>query len=295
MKNIAGTARVDPQEKSRPGLVWVALVLQSIAFALAVWGTVQMLFLWPRLATHGVRMAPIVARSLAEAVMFGISLVGLWKAKRWGWSLAVAANCIPCFLILSSVFPFPGVWLRSPQFIVIASLDFISLGILLHHSVRRHFWSKKDAPTRPSGRGLQTVREINWAQRSFLLLIYFVLSSLAAWMVLAFSWAVMMGTKVGGWPGFFYLLVIFFPLGGAVAFIFVLVVTLIVRMLDASRLAPWLLVGGGLALGMISLTMVSRAGTVSWPILLLASATGIVSAFICYLLYPWGWISGPAT
>jgi len=301
---------MDRRGSARPEWVWAALVLQCVVFLMSVWSAGQMLVSWPKYAVDGTQMIPNIVRSIVEALLLGISLLGLWQSKRWGWLLGVLVDAAICVLYLHSVIRFPRLVLN-PRFLAFNVWEFAAVAILLHLPVRAYFQGKSDLPgsTTPSGRG--PVAESNALQRSFRGLVYFVVAVAATCIVSTLSLAVWMGDKAGGVRGFLFLLVIGFAIGGAASFLFVLLLTVAARTFGPGRLGVWLIAGvllaPGLILGMglLAKTFLLGSGPLGtgpistlleilftgpaylFQVWWLAIPAGIVTSFFCCQMYPW--------
>jgi hypothetical protein len=301
---------MDRSGSARPQWVWAGLVLQSVVSLLSVWSAGQMLISWPRYAAYGTQMIPQIVRSIVEAILLGVSLVGLWQSKRWGWLLGLLVDAAICLLYLYYALEYPRLILN-PRYLALNIWEFAAFAVLLHLPVRAYFQGKRDlpGPTAPPGR--LPIAEINAMQRSFRGLVYIVAAVAATCLVTTFSLAVALGDKAGGGRGFLFLLVIGFEIGGAASFLFVVLLTVAARGFGAGRFVVWLIAGGllapGLILGMGVLvkTFLIRSGPLgtgppnmllaiffTGPVYLfqvwwLAIPAGIVTSFLCYQMYPW--------
>lgn len=162
---------MDRSGSARPQWVWAALVLQSVVSLLSVWSAGQMLISWPRYAAYGTQMIPQLVRSIVEAILLGVSLVGLWRSKRWGWLLGLLVDAAICLLYLYYAMGYPRLILN-PRYLALNIWEFAAFAVLLHLPVRAYFQGKRDLP----GPGCLPIAEINAMQRSFRGLVYFVVA-----------------------------------------------------------------------------------------------------------------------
>jgi hypothetical protein len=300
---------MDRTENTRPEWVWAALVLQCVVFLIGVWSAAQMLRSWPKYAAYGTPMIPYIVRSIVEAILLGISLLGLWRSKRWGWLLSLLVDAAICILYLYSVMGYPRL-LLNPRFLAFNVWEFAAVAVLLHLPVRAYYQRKSDLPVLAAP-GRMPVAEMNALQRSFRGLVYFVVAVAATCIVTAFSLSVWMGDKAGGGRGFLILLVFGFQIGGAASFLFVVILSVVARTFGPARLGVWLVAGmllaPGLILGMGLLAKTFLVGTgpmgtgplsmlldifFTGPMYLfqvwwLAIPSGIVTSFLCYQMYRW--------
>ena len=301
---------MDRGGSARPQWVWAALVLQSVVSLLSVWSAGQMLISWPRYAAYGTQMIPQLVRSIVQAILLGVSLVGLWRSKRWGWLLGLLVDAAICLLYLYYAMGYPRLILN-PRYLALNIWEFAAFAVLLHLPVRAYFQGKRDLPGPAAPPGRLPIAEINAMQRSFRGLVYFVVAVAATCIVTTFSMAVMLGEKAGGSRGFLFLLIIGFEIGSAASFLFVVLLTVAARGFGPTRLGVWLIAGvliaPGLILGMGLLVKTflmggGRLGTGPLNMLLgifftgpaylfqvwwLAIPAGIVTSFVCYEMYPW--------
>jgi hypothetical protein len=301
---------MDRRESARPEWVWAALVLQCVVFLTGVWSAGQMLVSWPRYAAYGTQMIPHMARSIIEAILLGISLLGLWRSKRWGWLLSLLVDAANCFLYLYYAMGYPRLLLNL-RYLAFNIWEFAAVAVLLHLPVRAYFQGKRDLCVSSAPPGRIPIAEISALQRSFRGLVYFVVAVVATCIVTAFSLTVMMGDKAGGGGGFLFLLIIGFEIGSAASFLFVVLLTVAARGFGPARLGVWLIAGGlfapGLILGMglVVKTFLMRSGPLGtgplnilieilftgpaylFQVWWLAIPAGIVTSFLCYQMYPW--------
>lgn len=318
------TRILDNDGKGNPKDGWVraAVVLQGVVFLLAVWGSVDVLFLWSK---YPPRAALVLLRALSwstvEAVASGIAIAGLWKSKRWGWILAVLTDATMCLFTLSTLIHYSAPLLRNPRWLAFSVWDFAAIAVLLHQPVRAHFLSQMPQHRiaqamgyagkvrtypglGPSPKGAEP-REMYWVERSVRVLFYFVAAVAAACFVTTFSVMFQLGEKAGAGRGFVLLLLFGFALGSGPSILFALLLTLAARVFGPSRLWAWLLVGVLLApslilgMGALASKMESaRAG--AWifgffftgPLWLvqgwwLTIPAGLIAAFLCFQMFPW--------
>jgi len=301
---------MDRRVSARPEWVWAALALQCVVFLISVWSAGQMLVSWPRYAAYGARMIPYIMRSIVEAILMGVSLLGLWRSKHWGWLLALLVDAAICVLYLYYTLLYPRLNLN-PRYLAFNIWEFAATAVLLHQPVRAYFHGGRDLPLSAAPLGRMPVAEISAIQRSFRGLVYFVVAVATTCIVTAFSLAVMMGDKAGGGRGFLILLIFGFGIGGGASFLFVVLLTLAARKTGPARLAVWLIAGmllaPGLVLGMgqLAKTFLMGSGPLGtgplnmllnifftgpaylFQVWWLVIPTGIVTSFLCYQLYPW--------
>jgi hypothetical protein len=86
---------MNKRPNSRPSWVWAALALQFVLLSLTAYGCVQVLALWSRYAASGMG-AQLAVRVFFPAAMIAVSLIGLWRTRRWGWILALVADGALC-------------------------------------------------------------------------------------------------------------------------------------------------------------------------------------------------------
>ncbi len=260
-----GVFDMDRRGSVRPGWVWAALVPQGVLFLGSLWSTGHLLVLWPKYAVYGVQFIPHVVRSIVATILLGLSLVGLWQSKRWGWLLGVLVDAAICAFFLYSAIGFPRLILN-PLVWAFNIWEFAAFAILLHVPVRDYFRREGNLPGSAAPPGRTPEAEINALQRSFRGLVYFVVGVAATCIVTTFSMAVMLGEKAGGSRGFLFLLIIGFEIGSAASFLFVVLLTVAARGFGPTRLGVWLIAGvliaPGLILGMGLLvkTLLMRSG-----------------------------------
>jgi len=301
---------MERRESVRPNWVWAALVLQCVVFLISVWSAGQMLVSWPKYAASGSQMIPYVARSLVEAILMGMSLVGLWRSKHWGWLLGLLVDAAICVLFLYYGIGYQRL-LLNPRYLAFNIWEFAAFAALLHVPVREYFRREGDSLGSAAPSRLIPDAEVSALQRSFRGLAYFVVAVAATCIGTAFSVAVMLGDKAGRGRGFLFLLIIGFEIGSAASFLFAVLLTVAARLIAPARLAVWLIAGALLAPGLILVFgLLAKAflmGTgplVEGPFTLflnilftgplylfqvwwLAIPPGIVTSFLCYQMYPW--------
>jgi hypothetical protein len=294
--------------------VWAALVLQCVVFLIGAWSAGQMILLWSRYAAYGVQWFLHIVQSIVAVMLLGISLMGLWQSKRWGWLLGVLVDATICVLSLYSAMEFQRLILN-PRFLAFNVWEFAAFAVLLHVPVREYFRRKSDSPLSAALPGRMPLAEINALQRSFRGLVYFVVAVAATCVVTTVSLAVTLGEKAGGSRGFLFLLIIGFEIGGAASFLFVVILTVAARLLGPARLATWLITGALLAPGLVlgfgllaKVLLMGNGPQATGPLSLLinmlftgpmylfqvwwlAIPTGVVTSFLCYQMYPW--VFGP--
>jgi hypothetical protein len=301
---------MDRRGSARTQWVWAALGLQCIVFLVSVWSAGQMLVSWPRHAPYSAQWIPHIVRSIVEALLLGISLLGLWQSKQWGWLLGVLVDAASCILYLYYGVRYPRL-LVNPRYLALNIWEFAAIAVLLHQPVRAYFQGKSDLPGSTASPVRAPVAEMSALQRSFRGLVYFVVAVATACTVTAFLLAVSLGDKAGGFRGFLFLLIIGFEIGSAASFLFVVLLTVAARGFGPGRLGVWLIAGGLLApglilgMGLLVKTFLMRSGPVgtgplnmlleiifTGPAYLfqawwLAIPAGIVTSFVCYQMYPW--------
>lgn len=300
-----------------------AVILQGVVFLLVLWGSLDLLFLWPKLAPRAVlTLLRELSWSTVEAVASGIAFAGLWQSKRWGWILAILTDATLCLFTLSSLIHYSALFLRNPRWLAFSVWDFAAIAVLLHRPVRAHFLSQRDFPQHialgtgyavkartysglaPSSKG--TVRrEMHWVERGVRVLFYFVAAVAVACFVTTFSLMLRLGEKAEGGRGFVVMLFFGFVLGSGPSFLFTLLLTTAARIFGLCRLWAWLLVGALLApsliLGMGALASKIESardgpGIIGFfftgPVWLfqawwLTIPAGLIAAFLCFQMFPW--------
>lgn len=288
--------------KSRTPWVWAALIFQAALFAFGLWSNIALLVAWPRYASHGAQLLPYLVRSLAETAFLGVSLIGLWRSKRWGWTLALAVDGFMCAVDLNALVANPFLIKRYSRIFIFQAWDYAGLALLLHQPVRRFFATEKVAAKVPAPQFLQPARKVGWPQRSLRITAFFALAVIVTCALTAFSLTLLLGEKAGGGKGFLLLLWIAFMIGGISALLFTALLTVLARRMGPDRLWLWILLGGLLAPGMIlglgaGAYFTHAPGILGYifggPVYLfevwwLGIPIGIVTAFTCYQMYPWG-------
>jgi len=287
----------------RPPSVWAVLSLQSVFTAIALYSCVQILASWSR---YGGMHTQLLAREFVPASILAVSVVGLWSDKSWGWILALVADCTICADVLWFTLNYPGP-ARNPHFpLAFNIVEFAAVAALTHSPVREHFLKRQPRPTITSQVGVQgSASQIpKWVR----IVIYFAVAAMVTCAVTAFSLAVFMGPKNGGNKGFLLFLLFGITTGGVASLLFVFVLTAAGRQFGSTRLWVWLLFGASLApclivtLGVLERFLVARMlYFVFWgPATLiqvwwLTPPTGVVTGWICYLMYPWAYPVGVST
>lgn len=288
-------------ERARPEWVWGALGLQCIVFLIGVWSAGQMIFLLPKFPAYA-------ARSIVEAMLLAISLIGLWQSKRWGWLLAVSLDAAICILCLRPMIQFPRLILDARLW-AFNIWEFAAFVVLIHLPVREFFRSDGKWPVSAAPAERAAEREIHGFGRSLRVLVYFVATIVATCFVTTLALALWLGEKAGGSRGFLFLLLIGLEIGSFASFLFGLILTLIARKLGPTKLSIWLAAGvllapglvlglGLLAMLMSHVTVVTGLVSTSLGVLLmgpmylfqawwLSIPAGIVTSFLCYQIYPW--------
>lgn len=190
---------------------------------------------------------------------------------------------------------------RNPRYglACIWSLRVAALAVLLYRPVRGHFLGQNGGP-RKATLPLARVSRASQAGKPLRILLYFTVAVVASCVATAFSLAVFVGQKNGGSRGFVLFLYFGLTTGCAASFLFALILTLLVRKFDPSRLWLWVLLGGSLAPCLIfALALIGRWFFVAGPFTLifwapetlfqvwwLTPPTGIFTAWVCYTMHP---------
>lgn len=286
--------------KPRPATVWTVLSLQTALTAITVYSGLQILAIWSRYpAVH----AQLLAREIIPAVVLAVSLIGLWRDKSWGWVLALAADCTLCAEVLWFLLNYPGL-ARSSRYLAFNILEFAALIVLPYRPVREHFFRPRphatEFPVRVHGNASQTRR---WVRN----VIYFAVAAMVTCVVTAFSLSLFMGPKNGGERGFLLLLVVGTATGGVASLLFVFILTAAARQFGPTRFWVWLVFGASLAPALIitlalgGFLRVVLLNFIFWgPATLvqvwwLTPAIGVVTGWVCYLMYPWVYADGVST
>lgn len=236
-------------------------------------------------------MLPFVLQSITLTVAAGTSLLGLWRSKIWGWVLASLTDGTGCVLALSGLLQFPVI-VQNPKWVAYSLLDFAAFALLLHRPVRTFFFGRIDQ--RPQASAPQGTR----------VLVYLTVAVVVTRVATSFALLLHIGEKVGGVKGFVSYCLLGFEIGGLSSFLFVLLLTVAGRFVGPKRLWTWLLAGVILAPGLtVGIRMlVSDRQITSHPVfgILLAEPlylrqvpwltipAGLVAAFICFQMFPWG-------
>ena len=233
----------------RPAWVWGALSLQFLLFSLSAYSCVRVLASWSQYAALGIGLQ-LAIRVFAPAAMRTVSLIGLWRNRRWGWIVALIANVALCAQVLWFLLDYAAWTIRNPRWLALDVLDFAALVVLLYKPVWDHFLGQNRIspraipPVGVQGGTYQTVQSLR-------ILVYFAVTVVATCFVAAFSLALFMGQKNGGSRAFVLILYFGFVTGSVASFLFTLVLTLLVRKLGPARRWLWLLLGASLAPALI--------------------------------------------
>lgn len=287
------------KSNTRPPWVWTALSLQLVLVLFSLSSCILLLSLLTQHATWET-ISQALYRGFIPGAMATVSLVGLWRTRSWGWRLALLADGIMCLQILWFLLNYPTVLLRHPRLFAFNIWEFAAPAVLLYRPVRDYFL--RQHPARDTVARVAAQRRGGQAGKPLGLVIYFAVAVISTCVVTAFSLAVFMGQKDPGSGGFkLFLLFLYFALmtGCGASFLFALILTLLVRKLDPTRLWPWLLLGGSLAPGLIFvLAFIGfHLGPGPWNVVLLGPETllrgwwltapiGVVTGWICYTMYP---------
>lgn len=279
-------------------------------FALGLWSAVGFFAVWRRYASHAAQLLPYLGRAIAEAIGLGVSLIGLWRSKRWGWALALLADSVMCAFDLSVLLSSPILLERFPRVIVFQFLDYAALALLLHQPVRRFFAASKIAANAPGVQIRKPVRQIGGPERSLRIIAFFAVAIVITCAATAFALALLYSKKEAiGVRGLLFFFLLAFPIGGLAALLFSVLMTLTAR-LSPARLWVWILTGALLAPGMIFALAIAANGlsaatgrSLSVAHILLSYLCagpyylvgvwwlgipiGIITAFVCCQLYPW--------
>jgi len=231
-------------------------------------------------------------------VALAVSYYGLWRKKAWAWALAVLTEGVFCaqilFFLLQAAGSLKAMTLRS---VVFMASDFVGLWLLLHHPVRKYF-------LQTTGRTpLVGAVRVSLLSRALRVLAYFAVAVSVCCAVTAFSLSLVVGSKLGGPRGFLVLFCFGFQIGALASLTFVGLLTLAARHLGPATGWVWLAGGGLIAAALerlfllpIDFFQVHEVAGVSYllggPAYLrnmwwLVIPSGIVTAMICYELYPW--------
>jgi len=283
---------MESTRNTRSTWAWAAVILQGSIFLSAAWGFLQTLLYWQVYAHQILHMLPLILRAAILTAVSGISLVGLWRSKGWGWILAVLTDSASCLLTLSSLLQFPMI-LRNPKWVAFSVLDLLGLALLIHRPVRACFLGEAEP------------REISSVDRFLRVLVYFAVAVIVTCLATSFAITMLLGQKGGGVRGFLFFGVLGFEIGALPSFLFALLLTLAGRFVCSNKLWAWLLAGAVLAPGLtfgISILMsklqISSGGAASVGVLLagpqylygtlwLTISVGLITAFLCYQMFPW--------
>lgn len=289
----------DTSSSIRPPWVWVALAIHCVLVLLTGYVSVQVLASWPRYAASG-KAAELVIRVFVPTVMATVSLVGLWRTKRWGWILALITDVALCLQDLWFLLDYARFAIRHAASLAYNLCEFAALAVLLSRPVQIHFAGRNAGPHNatippvPVPRGSQSGKPLR-------VLLYFTVAVVATCLATAFSLAIFMGQKNGGSRGFVVFLCFGLTTGCAASFLFALILTLLVRKFDPSRLWLWVLFGGLLAPCLIfalalvgglfvrapAFNLIFWAPQTLFQVWWLTPSTGIFTAWVCYMMHPW--------
>ncbi|HWF13268.1 MAG TPA: hypothetical protein VG272_06000 [Candidatus Acidoferrales bacterium] len=282
----------------RPGWLLATLILQFLTFLSVVPGFGTLLS-WSLHPYYGTSLLPLAIHLSIYAGLPGVSLFGIWRIQRWGWILAVIADGGMCAQALFQ----NGVGLvRGPDFLEVNVWKFAALAVLLQKPVRTQFFGPKShlgktIPWMVATRWLERTlwldkvpwRRIladvhNLADRVMCVVAYFLAAVTATIASAAFTVAFLGGQRPSGGAGILFVIIMYSPFLSIPAFLFSLVLTIVVRILGPKRRWVWLvvgaLVGPGLSFAYLGLKTPSQ-------ILALTPFMGIFPAWTCYVLYPW--------
>lgn len=276
--------------------VWTVLCLQTVLTAVSVYTCVQILAFWSHYAAMHTQL---LVREIVPASILAVSLIGLWNDKSWGWILALVADGILCAETLWFILNYPGL-ARSSRFLAFNILEFAAVAVLPYTPVRDHFFRRQPSPATTYQVRLQNSASL--ARKWVRIVIYFAMAILATCACTAFSLAVFLGQKSGGEKGFLLLVLVGITTGGVASLLFALMLTAVSRRFGSTRVWVWLLFGALLAPGsIVTLGALGRFLDVGvlhfvfWgPAALvqvwwLTAPTGIITGWICYLMYPWAY------
>lgn len=246
------------------------------------------------------KAAELVIRVFVPAVMAAASLIGVWRTKRWGWILALITDAALCLQGLWFLLDYARFAIRNTAWLAYDLCEFAALAVLLYRPVRGHFLGQNGG-LRKATMPLARVSRASQAGKPLRILLYFTVAVVASCVATAFSLAIFMGQKNGGSRGFVLFLYFGLTTGCAASFLFALILTLLVRKFDPSRLWLWVLLGGSLAPCLIfALALIGRWFFVAGPFNLifwapetlfqvwwLTPPTGIFTAWVCYTMHPW--------
>jgi hypothetical protein len=291
---------MNKRSNSRPPWVWAALALQFAILSFTAYGCVQVLALWSRHTALGMG-AQLAARVFFPAAMVAVSLIGLWRTRRWGWVLALVADGALCAQTLWFLLDYATLAVRNARFLTFSIWKFVALAVLVYRPVRDHFLQRNRVPRKATTPLVRAESGVDQAGKLLRILVYFAVAVVAACVATAFSLAFFMGQKNGGSRVFALFLYVGLMTGCVTSFLFILILTLVARKLGPARLWLWLLLGGLLAPGLIFVLasigkIYEGAGPfnfVFWgpetllQVWWLTLPAGVFTAWICYAIYPW--------
>jgi hypothetical protein len=192
---------MNKRSNSRPSWVWAALALQLVLLSLTAYGCVQVLALWSRYAPSGMG-AQLAVRVFFPAAMVAVSLIGLWRTRRWGWILALVADGALCTQTLWFLLDYATRAVRNARWLAFNIWEFAALAILLYRPVRDHFLQRNRVPRKATTPLVHAESGVHQAGKLLRILVYFSVAVVAVCVVTAFSLALFMGQKNGGSRGF---------------------------------------------------------------------------------------------
>lgn len=282
---------MDMRSSMRPPWVWTALALQFVLVLLSVYGCIQALLFLSRYATSGMG-AQLLFREFIPGGAAAVSLIGLWRNRRWGWGLALIVDGAMCAQFLWFLLNYSTAVTRHPAISAFNIWQFAALAVLLYRPVWEHFLGQH---TRNQTLLARAGKPLRWV-------VYFSTAVLSTCIVTAFFFTVFMGQKNagnGGIRGFAVFLYFGLMTGCVASFLFALILTFLARKLGPTRLWPWLLLGAALApalilvLGIIGNRGPGPLNVAFWgaqalvQVWWLTPLAGIFTGWICYVMYPW--------
>ena len=280
--------------------------MQFVLFSLTAYGCVQVLASWSRYAALGMG-TQLVVREFIPAALVTVSLIGLWRTRRWGLILALIVDGAFCAQTLWFLVEFATV-ARNARLLASNLWEFAALAVLLSRPVRGYFLGRNAVPPSAATSLVGAQSGAHQARKPLRILIYFAVAVVATCVFTAFTLALFIGQKSGGGRGFLVILYLGFTTGCVASFLFALILTLLARKLGPTRLWLWLLLGGSLAPSLIFVLALlgnvlallgnrySGPGPLSFvlwgpqsllQVWWLTPPTGVFTAWICYAMYPW--------
>lgn len=271
--------------------MWAALALQLVLVSLSAYGCIQAVLFLSRYASSGMG-TQLLFRIFIPAIVATVSLIGLWRSRRWGWGLALIVDGAMCAQFLWFLLNDSSAVTRHPGVLAFSIWEFAALAVLLCRPVREHFLGQHTRIPTLLG---QAGKPLRWV-------VYFSTATVSTCVVTAFLLTVFMGQKNagnGGIRGFAVYLLIGLMTGCVASFLFALILTLLARKLGPMRLWSWLLPGAAIAPALIVvLAIIGNHGPgllnlIFWgPQVLvqvwwLTPPAGVFTGWICYVIYPW--------